>query len=242
MHAPTASAELHDASESYQANTVRLNQQLAEMSLQLSESRKAETRLAGELEAARAAQEEQAERADSLEASLGRVNQEVASSTARVLALQQEAEQRECAVREATLVQLKLEEVLVEKGQWEGERERWEEEKECLTAQLARLAGETAVSECPLAASPRLAPWEDERASLIGEVQLLRREKSRLVADLERERSQLSVRMAALAKEVEEARSDGVAESEILQSRISELVQEASEVEKKMKDTLECEG
>jgi chromosome segregation ATPase len=206
---PPASAEISDASETYQTNMVRLNEQLAGVSLQLSQARKSEAKLSAEGEI-------QADHAEELQASLKQARLENAALLSQVEALQGEAEQRDCATREAVMTQLKLEE---EKGQWEEEREHWTSKVLLLERELAG-ARESVVEAERLCAVPahclaEPSSWEDEKASLVFKVQALQGESS-----------QLASRAAELEREVEDARNDGHLELEILQTRISELTQE----------------
>lgn len=208
MSTPPACAEIHDASETYQTNMVQLNEQLVEMSLQLSQARKAEARLSAEGQA-------RAEHVEQVEASLMQARQENTALLSQMEALQAEAEQ---GAREATMAQLKLEEMLAERGRCEEEEKHWTSKVAQLERELAG-ARESVVDAERLCAVPShcLEPssWDDEKASLLFKVQALQGENT-----------QLASRAAGLEREVEDARSDGQAESEILQARISELTQE----------------
>ena len=187
---------------------VCLNEQLAEVSLQLSRAKKAEARLTSEGQI-------QVEHMEHLEASLKQAREENESLQGQMEALEEEVKQRDS---EAAMSQLKLEEVLVERGQWGEDRERWTSRVAELERELAG-ARESVVEAERLSSVPAhcLEPsvWEDEKVSLKFKVQALQGENTRLAS-----------RVAELERELEEARSDGLAESEILQARISELTQE----------------
>lgn len=199
------------------------------MSLQLSQAKKIEARLTTEGQI-------QAEHMEHLEASLkqAREENEFLSLLSQVGALEEEVEPEGLKSREATMAQLKLEEVLAERGQWEEERERW-------TSKVAELEKELAGAQKNVVEAERLcavpshclepSSWEDEKVSLEFKAQALQGENTQLVSHV-----------AELEREVEEARSDGQTESEILQARISELTQENAGVAstcKELKDGIE---
>ena len=145
--------------------------------------------------------------------------------------LQEEAERRESESRQATLAHLKLEEVLAEKSEWEHERIGLLSKLRGMERELASARGEERV-EVELtrgtACHAEQAAWEGEKASLLSKVKLLQEERCRLV---ESQETRLRSCTAELARQVEEAKSDGVAESEILQARISELTEEKAGME-----------
>lgn len=200
------------------------SEQVEHLESSLKQAREERAALVRQVEALRG----EVEQVERLESSLKQAKEESAALVGQVEALQGEVEQRDSEGREATMAQLKLEEVLVELRELQ-------EERQCWVAQVAKLereltgARESVVEAERLCAVPThcLEPssWEDEKASLSFKVQALQGEVL-----------QLTARAEDLGREVEEARSDGRAESEILQARISELTQEKADVESLCKE------
>ena len=206
-----ASAELCDAAETHQTTVVKLNQQLAEMSLHLSQMRKNETKwttdskaLKTELEAAITDQREKAQCISVLEETVKKIGEEKATLQTELEVLQKEMREEERI--KTSLAELKVEEMLTEKM-------RWEEDK----TQLNSLIGEfqkklNSVNEFAMA-------QEEERSSPTSKVAVLEQENCLHVSNLKE-------CMSKLERYLEESNLDCVAETEILQERISELTQE----------------
>ncbi len=231
-----ASAEIYDASETFESKVVQLNQQLVEMSLQLAQARKNETAssttiqtLKDSLQAARTAGEEKARSLAQLQASLKMVSEEKAALSREVERVAVEKGETE---RKVGLSELKLEEMAVEQG-------RWEEEKAGLSLHIAELEAslnsvrENMKTQCESAelvhAESTHSPpssWQEEKSSLTAKVVFLQGERAQLASTLEQEKARQVQQEAELSRVVEEARIDGAAESEILQARISELTME----------------
>ena len=221
-----AAAEISDTAETYQTNVVKLNQQLMEMSLQLSQVQKVES--------------QSASKAQILNAKLAaavmettRYEEEIKKLRCEMELLREEAELHDLDTRKADMAQLKLEEVLVERTAWEEERAhlnaRVSELERDLDCARENLAEEKSSVPHPLEpASP--SSWEEEKGSLMTKILLLEREKCQLASDLE-EQSRRAAHAAQLERDAEDAKRDEAVELEILQARISELTQEKCEVE-----------
>lgn len=201
---PVASGEIQDMSETYQTNMVKLNQQLTDLSLQLSQAKKAKAEavqaLRADLEAAMAGQREEAERVEHLEAALREAKE------AKQALSDQEEEERGSMLRKASMVELRLEEMCVERDQWEAERTELTSQLQAAERELNRFRERLMEVEAQQG-SPQQQSTESQPSP------------------------SASSRVARLEGELEAARSDYEAESEILQARISELTRDKSNAE-----------
>lgn len=196
------------------------------MSLQLSQVRKVESRSATEAQALNA-------KLAAAGVETTRCEEEMEKLCCQVVLLRKEAEHSDSDMRKASMAQLKLDEVLVERSAWEEERACFnacvsvlERDLDCAREHLAKQK-----SSVPHPFEPAFpSSWEEEKGSLMTKILLLEREKCRLASDLE-EKSRLAAHTAQLERDAEDAKCDEVVELEILQARISELTQEKCEVE-----------
>ena len=205
-----ASAELHDASETYETRVVKLNQQLIDMSL-------LKNTMQDEFES------KLRKKAESCDQMAEKMNQEKADLLNELEELRTIVE--EGSERKAGLAEPKVEELLAEKEKWEAERLHFNSQiKELQNGRCREILLE-AESRPPTPTSIRsVTPWHEERSSLTIRISQLQQENSEILSRLEGEKARLVERVDELENELE----DGRAENEILQARISELITENS--------------
>ena len=160
----TACAEVQDTKETYESNTVRLNQRLVDTSLLLSEARRAESTLTVELKEAIASHGKQAEKVESLEAVLRQVEEEKAALLSQVGRLQEEAERRESAIASHGKQAEKVESL-------EAVLRQVEEEKAALLSQVGRLQEEAERRESAIASHDKRAEKVESLEAVLRQVE-----------------------------------------------------------------------
>ena len=192
------------------------------MSLQLSQAKKNESQtntviqtLRAQLEEAISSGREKSQRVDHLEAVVKEMDNGKATLLAKFETLEKQTEEDMASVkRKADILELKNEENLLEKTQWEEERLVLNSRVAELERELSLVRDELKTNKESFVSAPVLEKdWELEKSSLTAKIS----EEEELRCGLE--------------KELEAARSDSMTEIEILEARISELTRERSKME-----------